>query len=49
MTSEFKSRLTRSRIVVSTQVQQTIAARKVEPPRQEPKQVRVVSITVHVD
>jgi hypothetical protein len=49
MTAPFNSKLTRSSIVVDTRLQQILATRKTEPTPQITKQVRVLSITVHVD
>jgi hypothetical protein len=49
MTAPFNSRLARSNIVVAARLQLMLAARKTEPERPEPKQVRVVSVTVQVD
>jgi hypothetical protein len=49
MTAPFNSRLTRSSIVVDSRLQLMLSVRKPEPAPPAPKQVRVVSITVHVD
>jgi hypothetical protein len=49
MTAPFRSRLTRSYIVIDTHLQLMLAVRKPEPAPPVPKQVRVVSITVQVE
>jgi hypothetical protein len=49
MTAPFKSKLTQSSIFIGARLQLMLAALKSEPARPEPKQVRVLSITVHVD
>jgi hypothetical protein len=49
VTAPFKSKLTQSSIYVSSRLQQMLAVPKSEPVPPEPKQVLVVSITVHVD